>query len=434
MSLIQEIRVPLLAVNDASLSVVEISFETGAKIKSGDKLMVLETSKTTYDVIAETDGFIEYFCQAGIDYDVNQVIARIFSDKIDIGTFGLHSPILSLYDPTTSQSEIEKSKTNWLGETLFSHEAIRLINSNRLDKSVFSGMDMVCAADVKHLLGQLKIDPQPRPPVKGETLRIDSAQAIIEKLSLAKKREINYLSEVQHNGLPSTIDIIIETTGIFGPLNKSFRYFKDSLLPIIIYESSRLLSSYPKLNAYFTSEGIGLYNEINIGFAIDLDLGLKVVKIASADRKSIHEVEEEMMRLSNRYLDNKLDIDDLTAIGFTITDLSSVSVFSFQPLVNIMNSAILGISSVDERFQRCMLSLTFDHRVTEGKTAARFLSDLKKRLESYRLNTDTKDLAMIRCNKCMKGLNEETSDTGFVKYVDTQGIEGYICQACLNGF
>ena len=83
MALLQEILVPLLAVNDTTLTVVEIALSTGAKINKGDLLMVLETSKTTYDVEAETSGYIQYLCETDKDYTVNEVVARIYSEEAE---------------------------------------------------------------------------------------------------------------------------------------------------------------------------------------------------------------------------------------------------------------------------------------------------------------------------------------------------------------
>ena len=121
-------------------------------------------------------------------------------------------------------------------------------------------------------------------------------------------------------------------------------------------------------------------------------------------------------------------------ISFTITDLSAESVAFFRPLINMMNSAILGISSIDEKLKRCMLSLTFDHRVTEGKLAAQFLHELTQRLESYQSKYYPLANQNINCFKCFKTLQEDLSDTGFAKVITPKGEEAYICQSCLKGF
>jgi pyruvate/2-oxoglutarate dehydrogenase complex dihydrolipoamide acyltransferase (E2) component len=257
---------------------------------------------------------------------------------------------------------------------------------------------------------------------------------ILEKLSSAKKREIEYLSDVQSDGLTSTVNIFVETTGIFTHINAAVRHLKDSLLPVILYESARLLKDYPLLNAYYTGNAIAQYREVNPGFAIDIDKGLKVLKVEGAGEMTIGAIEEAILRLSGAYLDDCLVVGDLTDITFTITDLSSEGVAIFRPLVNKMNSAILGVSAIDEKLDRCTLSLTFDHRVTEGKAAVRFLKELKDRLESYRAAGISQEMKHISCFKCFKTLREDMGGTGFARVVTPEGKDGYICQSCLKGF
>jgi pyruvate dehydrogenase E2 component (dihydrolipoamide acetyltransferase) len=197
-----------------------------------------------------------------------------------------------------------------------------------------------------------------------------------------KKREIEYLSAVQETGLTSTIAINISTNGLFGSINKHLRYFKNSLLPVIVYETSRLLVKYPLLNGFFNDNLIHTYDEVNVGFAIDIDKGLKVVKVGRANELSVAELEEQILELSNLYLEDKLPVESLIGIGFTITDLSGEGISYFRPLVNMFNSSIMGISAVDEELQRFNTSITFDHRVTEGKYVSQFLNELKGRIES----------------------------------------------------
>ncbi len=129
------------------------------------------------------------------------------------------------------------------------------------------------------------------------------------------------------------------------------------------------------------------------------------------------------MALSNKYLDEALQVDDLTDITFTITDLSAEGVSFFRPLVNMMNSAILGVSSIDEKMQRCILTVTFDHRVTEGKLVAQFLNELKERIESYKSSHFTHPNQLIACFKCFKSLKDDLSDVGFTKCITPKGEE-----------
>jgi pyruvate/2-oxoglutarate dehydrogenase complex dihydrolipoamide acyltransferase (E2) component len=349
-------------------------------------------------------------------------------------------------DAVTTQGALPEPLWNWEGETLFSREAARMVADAGIDPAVFAGRDFVTAGDVSaYLRPAAPATPAVAAPAGGtkeggqpKTVRAvlpaDPNKVILEKLTSGKKREIEYLGEVQSTGLTSTIHVYVETEGIFTHINRSLQYLKDSLLPVILYEASRLLTDYPLLNAYFTGEAIARYKEVNPGFAIDIDKGLKVLKIAGAGQQSIGEIEQAIMRLSGNYLDETLSIDELTDITFTITDLSSEGVAFFRPLINKMNSSILGVSSIDGKLQRCALSLTFDHRVTEGKTAALFLKELKERLESYRPKDHSYKLAEIVCFKCYKTLKEDLGGTGFARVITPEGKEGTICQSCLKGF
>lgn len=434
MALIQEILVPLLAVNDTTLTVVEIPLAGGARVRKGDRIMVFETSKTTYDVEAQADGYIQYLCAVDRDYEVNTVVARIYSEEAEAVAAAPVTAAPSLNGHVVETPVSPVLAQHWEGETVFSDSAVALIASSGIDKMVFKGRDFVSAADVRCLLKPaVAVAAVPTRAAAVPAAAVDPARAIVERLSSAKKREIEYLSDVQGTGLTSTINTYIEVEGIFTHINPALSYLKDSLLPVIVYETSRLLADYPLLNAWFNGDGIAIYREVNPGFAIDIDKGLKVVKVARAGEKSIGEIESDILQLSGSYLDDTLKLDDLTDITFTITDLSAEGVAFFRPLVNKMNSAILGVSAIDGKLQRCMLSLTFDHRVTEGKLAARFLKELKERLELYR-PADGAVYQDIACFKCYKTLREDLGGAGFVRCVTPEGKDGYICQVCLKGF
>ena len=433
---VQQIIVPLLSVNDTSLTVVDICCTQGAFVKKGDLLMVFETSKTTYDVIADNEGFIDYACIVNEEYAVNEIVANIYSAANEVAVTKDSSKKNEVL--TIENAVVKNEASTWLGQTLFSNAALQLIQQKGLSNTIFNGKDFVTKKDVEIVLGINNAIPSAivssNTIKKNDSIPIDNTKVIVEKLTSNKKREIEYLSAVQATGLTSTINVIIETEGIFVHINQSLQYLKNSLLPVIVYEAGRLLQKYKALNAYYTGQSIAYYNAINIGFAIDIDKGLKVLCIPNANTKAIHEIENNIMQLSNKYVDDTLHISDLTDVGFTITDLSAESVAFFRPLVNMMNSAILGIASIDEKLNRCILSLTFDHRVTEGKLVAQFLNELKSRLASYQSKNFIANTQHIVCFKCYKQLSDDLGDVGFAKCITPKGEEAFICQSCLKGF
>lgn len=437
MALIQQIIVPLIAVNDTTLTIAEISVENGTQIKIGDLIMVFETSKTTYEIHAENDGFIKILAEVNADYEVNSIVAEVFSTKEETikGSKELqHEEIKKNDFSNTSNPQSHLTKTLFVGTAIFSNSAKQLLETLNADISFFEGWDMVTKADVEtfFIKGKAK-DIKTTTKKTTKNIEVLPIATIAQPLSSNKKREIEFLTSVQQTGLTSTIYINIDTTTIFTYLNKHLKYFKNSLLPLIVYEASRLLEKYKLLNAFYFEENIYFYDSINMGFAIDIDKGLKVVKIENSNQKTIFEIENQIFNLSEKYIDDKLVVEDLTNITFTITDLSGEGIHFFKPLVNKYNSAILGVSSIDNKSKFQNLSLTFDHRVTEGKLGAAFLSELKQRLESYSY-TDLENVRPdITCYKCMKTLGDDLSGLGMIPCITTKGKDGYICSTCWSG-
>ena len=137
------------------------------------------------------------------------------------------------------------------------------------------------------------------------------------------------------------------------------------------------------LNAYFENNNIMQYTDVNIGIALDIDDGLKVYTVKNADTLTMQAMETSIGEGIYSYFRKTLTPDKIKGSTFTITDLSSFGVDRFIPLINYKQSAILGISSVDKKLDRFTLSLSFDHRITEGKLASLFLTDLAAAITSH---------------------------------------------------
>jgi pyruvate/2-oxoglutarate dehydrogenase complex dihydrolipoamide acyltransferase (E2) component len=422
MSNVNQIRIPQLSVNDTSLTVSKIYLASGVFVKIGDPIVSVESSKTTEDLLAEQNGFVYLNCEEGCDYDVNTSIG-VVSDQVIIDSIKIDK---------VANLPLEKNEVVHLDiDPIVSWSAEKLMIENNLTINDFQGVLFVDIEAIQVKLGKPKIKVEPtEKKVQPNVLK----SAIFPNVDVVpvgkmKKLEIEYLSEVQQSGLTSTIHVQVKSQGISVKIDHALKYFKGQLLPLIIYESARLLKLFPKLNGFYHDGNMNLYQKVNLGFAVDMDLGLKVLKIEDSGQYQIAELDQLMYELANKYLDDKLATADLTDITFTVSDLSMEGVFDFRPLVNANNSAILGVSAIDPDNNHFNMSLTFDHRMTEGRYASQFLKELKLRLESYCIKTTDH----IVCYKCQKHLSEDLNDRGFLKVVRANGDDSYICDICYLG-
>jgi pyruvate dehydrogenase E2 component (dihydrolipoyllysine-residue acetyltransferase) len=164
-----------------------------------------------------------------------------------------------------------------------------------------------------------------------------------------------------------------------------------TLTALIVRACALALREHLYLNSVMEGDSIRILDDVNIGVAVDLPEGLMVPIVAHADKSSLKEVAGQVAALGQRAKGNGLKVDDVTGGTFTVTSLESYGIDAFTPIINPPQTAILGIGRVREvaafdgpevvRRQVVTLSLSFDHRVTDGAQAAQFLGRVAELLD-----------------------------------------------------
>ena len=164
---------------------------------------------------------------------------------------------------------------------------------------------------------------------------------------------------------------------------------------IIIFAVSRTILSHKDINANFINDGTTMryFKDAHIGVAVDTPRGLMVPTLRSANLKSLNEISIEAKKLATDAQAGTINPDLLKGGTFTITNLGTMGIESFTPVINPPQTAILGVNTLETRvknvngemkmYQAMTLSLTFDHRALDGAPAARFLQELCKNLENF---------------------------------------------------
>ena len=166
---------------------------------------------------------------------------------------------------------------------------------------------------------------------------------------------------------------------------------KLTLMPYIVKAVACSLMSHHYLNASLEGEEIVFKKYYNIGVAVDSEEGLIVPVVKGAQAKDMKTIARDIQRLADDAQTRKVNMMDLKGGTFTISNLGSVGVQFFTPIINYPESAILGVGRMVEKpvarngkveVRRILpLSLTYDHRIVDGAQAARFALELVERLE-----------------------------------------------------
>ncbi|MBK7685514.1 MAG: dihydrolipoyllysine-residue acetyltransferase [Rhodocyclaceae bacterium] len=169
---------------------------------------------------------------------------------------------------------------------------------------------------------------------------------------------------------------------------------KLTMLAFLIKASVAALKKFPDFNASLDGENLIYKQYFNIGFAADTPNGLVVPVIKNADQKGVGAIATEMGELAKKARDGKLGPAEMSGGCFSISSLGGIGGTAFTPIINAPEVAILGVSKTQTKAvwdgkqfaprQMLPMSLSYDHRVIDGASAARFTSYLGALLSDMR--------------------------------------------------
>ena len=235
----------------------------------------------------------------------------------------------------------------------------------------------------------------------GAAVSAGVAEPLYEEVKLPNIRKV--IAKAMHQSLSTmaqlTLNSSFDVTDIME-FRKKLKAGKERLglenitiNDIIIYAVSRTLAGHRDLNAHFLDDRMLYFKNVNMGVAVDTDRGLMVPTLFNANLMSLNEISAQVKKLVKDCQAGTINPDLLKNGSFTITNLGTLDIESFTPVINPPQTGILGVNNIVQRarevdgeieFYPAMgLSLTFDHRAIDGAPAARFLKDLKTNLESF---------------------------------------------------
>jgi pyruvate dehydrogenase E2 component (dihydrolipoamide acetyltransferase) len=166
---------------------------------------------------------------------------------------------------------------------------------------------------------------------------------------------------------------------------------KISVNDMVLKTAAVALTHFPGINASFGENAIVWHGTVNMGIAVALEQGLITVVVADADRKPLAQIAREARDIVNRAKNGKARPEEMQGSTFTVSNLGMFDVDEFVAIINPPEAAILAVGSVRDvpvvkngqvvPGKTMKITISADHRVTDGAEAAKFLQEVKKNLE-----------------------------------------------------
>ncbi len=387
----------------------------GDKVEKGDVLFTFETDKATFDEEAEQEGtLLEIFFEEGEDVPVLTNVCVIGEQGEDVSQFK-PSDIQPEKEPEKKKSEPEKNEKPEqavsTGASGISPRARNLAQKTGADYSGIKGsgpQGRIIEKDIRKVQSEGRMSTRAALATGlGGRVTTEDLQNIkesgYEDFKLTNIRKV--IAKQMHHSLSTTAQLTLNSTYDatsvleFRKKVKAGRDGADlaniTINDIVLFAVSRVIEDYPEFNAHFLDDTLRIFEDVNMGVAVDTDRGLMVPTIFNANRKSLDSISREIKELSDECRKGTINPDVLKNGTFTVTNLGTLGIESFTPVINPPQTGILGVNTIVQRIREVEdgfeaypamgLSLTFDHRAVDGAPAARFLQALVKWLESFEL-------------------------------------------------
>ena len=377
-----EIKMPRFGLTMESGFIEKWFKKEGEKVEEGEPLLEVSSEKITNEVDSPASGILlKIIGKEKEEIKVGTVIAIIGEEGEIIEESKEKEEPKGIIE-TKEKEEITSIKVappERGGRIKVSPLAKRIAREKNLDLSNIKGTGPSGRIEKKDVLLYLSSVSEKKVEFK------------IEKLSGLRKTIAERLSKSFHTAITLT-----NTTEVdFTEFKKLMKENNVSITSGLVFVLSKVLKELNKFNAHldYDKKESKIYNNINIGIAVDTEKGLMVPVIKNADKLSLKIINEQIKELADKARKGIISEEEIKGSTFTLTNLGMMRTEIFTPVINPPEVAILGIGRIIKKpaiinedkisiRELAYLSLSYDHRIIDGADAARFLGELTQLIES----------------------------------------------------
>ena len=405
-----DIKVPTVGESISEVTLLRWVKNSGDYVERDEVIAELESEKATFEVNAEKAGTLKQSAQEGDTLKIGDILASIdeTAPKPQGAPASNGTPKETKTEAGSQKSEAPVSQTSQAPVTAISNDikatpvAAAMIADKKVDpKSVtpsgYSGK--IVKNDVLAALSN------PGKVTGGKPLF--NRDKRMEKMSQLRKTISRRLVEAKNTTAMLTTFNEVDMTSIMAIRSKFKDKFKEAhgvglgFMSFFSKACSIALQEWPAVNAYIDGDQLVYHEYCDISIAVSTPRGLTVPVIRNVESLSMAEIEKKVIELANKAKDNKLSMDELQGGTFTITNGGVFGSLMSTPIINLPQSAILGMHKIQERPMAIngqvvikpmmYLALSYDHRIIDGRESVSFLVRVKDLLENPELLLFGKD-------------------------------------------
>ncbi|GAC1594549.1 MAG: 2-oxoglutarate dehydrogenase complex dihydrolipoyllysine-residue succinyltransferase [Ginsengibacter sp.] len=392
-----DIKVPSIGESITEVTLIKWLKKSGEWVERDEVLAELESEKATFEINAEKAGVLTTVANEGDTLKIGDIACKIDETAAKPASAEKQeAPAETPAEkPAEAKTETPKTTENKPAENA-PVKASPVANAILSDKKV----------DVKSITPSgsngriLKNDVLDAISNPGRAIGqvMNSRDEKTEKMSNLRKTISRRLVEAKNTTAMLTTFNEVDMSAIMEIRNKNKDGFKKQhgvnlgFMSFFTKAVCFALQEWPSVNAKIDAENIIYHNYCDISIAVSAPKGLVVPVIRNAESMSMADIEKKVVELATKAKENKLTIEEMTGGTFTITNGGVFGSLMSTPIINIPQSAILGMHKIQERpiaingqvviKPMMYVALSYDHRIIDGRESVSFLVRVKEMLEN----------------------------------------------------
>lgn len=397
---IVKITIPPIGESISEVTLGSWLVKDGDFVKEGTELVEVESDKATLPLPAESAGVIKILAQEGSELKIGDVVAELDTEKQ--GAVAQAPAQTQTETPAaTSSAPVTGGDKNYP-----SPAAAKILAEKGVSPSSVSGSGKdgrITKDDAQKAQASTSTSSASAPAKKEVEIAAPvfssgiSREKTVEKMSRLRKTIASKLTEAKNSTAMLTTFNEVDMFYVMELRKKykdAFQAKHDIGLGFMSFFTkacTKALMEIKGVNAQIDGDNIVYHNYADVGIAVSTPKGLVVPVVRNAESMSLAQIEKEIKRLALKGRDGKLTVDDMSGGTFTITNGGVFGSMLSTPIINIPQSAILGMHNIVERpvavngqvviHPVMYLALSYDHRIIDGKESVTFLKMVKEMIE-----------------------------------------------------
>jgi 2-oxoglutarate dehydrogenase E2 component (dihydrolipoamide succinyltransferase) len=386
-----DIKVPTIGESISEVTLLKWVKKDGDYVDRDEVIAELESEKATFELNAEQAGAIKTIAKEGDTLNIGDVVCSIDTDAVK-PELAVGSEQLTVDSKGKAPEQKQAANSKPLTDVKATPVAAAIIADKKVDVKV-----VTASGSNGKIVKQDVMDALNNPGRRPGTVLFERTERE-QKMSNLRKTISRRLVEAKNTTAMLTTFNEVDMSAIMDIRKKYKDKFKElhginlGFMSFFAKACTYALMEWPSVNAYIDGENILYHDYCDISIAVSAPKGLVVPVIRNAESLSMAGIEAAVIELAAKAKDNRLTIEEMTGGTFTITNGGIFGSMMSTPIINIPQSAILGMHNILERPMAVngqvvikpmmYLALSYDHRIIDGRESVGFLVRVKELLEN----------------------------------------------------